>query len=479
MRYRIDLLIVTPKRRTRTMNWREVFRKKTYAPEKRFLRRLGLLDLTLLGMGAIIGAGIFVITGKAAATMAGPGIVFSFILGAITIGISALVYAELGSTYPVSGSAYSYSYVTIGEIVAWIVGWELLLEYGIATSTVASGWSGYLRRFLEESLGVHIPLAISGAYDPASGTYIDFFAFFIVILIFILLTVGIKKSAVVNSIIVGIKIIILLLFVSFGLASIKLSNFKVFLPYGWSGVWHASSLIVFAYLGFDAVSTVAEETKNPKKNLPLGLVLSLAISTFFYIVVSLALTGMVSYKKLDVPDALAFAMYQANHPFVASIISLGAVITILSVMLVMGLGFTRVAFALARDGLLFKGLADIHGRFKTPYKATICGGILLSLLAGLVPLRTLAELVNIGTLFAYFIAGISVIISRRNPNTSSTFKIPCITILMPVNLALLMLIMAGLPLITWLRFVLWTATGLFIYFMYGFKHSNVRRKAAK
>ncbi|TDA68237.1 amino acid permease [Sulfuricurvum sp. IAE1] len=440
-----------------------------------FQRRLGLMDVTFIGIGAIIGAGIFVITGQAAATMAGPAIVLSFLLGAVMIGITALIYAELSAAYPVAGSAYSFTFASLGEMFAWFVGWNLLLEYGVATAAVATGWSGYLRGFLENSLGIHVPLALSGAYNPEAGTYIDISAFGIILAIFVLLAIGIKESARVNSAIVFIKFAILITFVVVGIPHIDFNNLANFFPFGWEGVWHGAALILFAYLGFDAISTVAEETKEPQKNIPWGLILSLLISVIFFILVSFTLTAIVPYDKLNVPDALAFALYQVNEPFAANIIALGAVITITTVMLVMGLGFTRVLFALARDGLLPKNLSAIHPTYNTPFKATLIGGALLSLMAGLVPLKTLAELVNIGTLFAYLMVAVAIIVLRRQNTVQPAFKVPAFKILMPLNFILIIFMMAGLPFETWLRFIGWSLIGMAIYAFYGSKHSELNR----
>ncbi len=339
-----------------------------------FERKLGLLDVTFIGVGAVIGSGIFVITGQAAATMAGPAIILSFLLSGVMIAIVALIYAELSSAYPVAGSAYSFTFASLGEMFAWFVGWNLLLEYGVATAAVATGWSGYLRRFLENSMGITMPHALSGAFSPANGTYIDISAFSIVLLIFVLLAIGIKESARVNTVIVFIKLIVLSVFVFVGLPHVDFNNLSNFMPFGWEGVWHASSLIMFAYLGFDAISTVAEETKNPRKNIPWGLILSLILSVVFFILVSFTLTAIVPYQELNVPDALAFALYKVNEPFAANVIALGAVITITTVMLVMGLGFTRILFALSRDGLITKSLSELHPKYNTPFKATIIGG---------------------------------------------------------------------------------------------------------
>jgi len=459
-----------------------MFRKRSYKKhESHFEKRLGALSLIMLGVGGTIGAGIFVMTGKAAATMAGPAIIFSFIFAAVAIGISALVYAELSSSIPISGGAYSYTYTALGEMVAWIVGWNLILEYGLVVPAVATGWSGYFRGFMEQAFHIQFLPAISGAFNPEKGTYIDFFAFLMSGIIFGILTLGIKKSAVTNNVIVTIKLAVLLLFIFVGIKYINFDNLTNFTPFGWSGVLAASSLMVFAYLGFDAVSTVAEETKDPQKNLPIGLIVSLAISTLMYLVVSFVLTSIMPYNKLDVPDSLAFAMYQLNEPIVGALIALGAVITITSVLLVFGLGLTRVVYSLCRDGLLPKSLATLHPRTNTPYKVTMIAGVVSSLAAGFVSLGTLAELINIGTLFAYFMIGVTVMMLRKKDEymaaSKDGFKVPYAKILLPLNLILLAVIMYGLSVDTWIRFAIWSVVGVGVYLLYGIKHSNLAHKS--
>lgn len=459
----------------------EYFRKKSYSKhDSHFERKLGALELVMLGIGGTIGAGIFVITGKAAATMAGPAIIFSFIFAAVAVGISALVYAELSSSIPVSGGAYSYTYTAMGEFVAWIVGWNLILEYGLIVPAVSTGWSGYFRGFIEQAFHIKFDPAICGAFDPSKGHYIDLFAFLMTIAVFGLLTLGIKKSSTTNTVIVSIKLAVLALFIFVGFKYINFDNLTNFMPFGWSGVLAATSLMVFAYLGFDAVSTVAEETKEPQKNLPIGLIVSLTVSTLLYLIVSFVLTSIMPYNKLDVPDSLAFAMYQLDEPIVGALIALGAVITITSVLLVMGIGLTRVVYSLCRDGLLPKNLATLHPKTNTPYKVTIIAGVVSSFFAGFVSLGVLAELINIGTLFAYFMIGVTVVMLRKKDEykevSKNGFKVPYPKILLPLNLLLLGIIMYGLSVDTWIRFFIWSAIGVVVYVLYGVKHSVLNHK---
>ncbi|MEO0203128.1 MAG: amino acid permease [candidate division WOR-3 bacterium] len=465
---------------------RDIFRRRKYNIEStQFVRKLGVLDLTGIGIGAIIGAGIFVITGQVAAHYAGPAIVLSFILAGLTVLVSALVYAELSSRYPIAGSAYSYTYASFGEFLAWLVGWNLLLEYGVSVAAVASGWSGYFRSLLEKNLNINFPDFISGKAPIFLNLHFDLIAFLVVIAVFVLLFIGIKESSNVNLFIVFVKLFTLGLFLAVGLfiIGIDLNNLNPFIPeagknfkgedaYGWFGVLRAASIIIFAYLGFDAISTVAEEAKNPTKTVPLGVLLALFISTFLYISVSFTLVAIAPYKDLAVSDPLAKAMYMHGQILVGNIISIGAIITITSVMITMGLGFTRVAYALSRDGLLFSIFSKVHPKFKTPYASTIAGAILLSILAGFVPLTELAELVNVGTLFAYFVVGLTVLYLRVKKEPGGTYRVPAPWILIPLNLGLIIFVTSGLPLLTWIRFFIWLTLGILIYAIYGYHKSR-------
>ncbi|MDD3775261.1 MAG: amino acid permease [Sulfurovaceae bacterium] len=453
-------------------------RKEYHANESKFEKKLGALALVMLGVGGTIGSGIFVLTGTTAATVAGPAIVLSFIFAAIAVGMSALVYAELGSNIPISGGAYSYTYTSIGEFAAWIVGWNLILEYGLIVPAVSTGWAGYFRGFIENTFGFSFPVAITGSFNLAKGTVVDLFALLMTAAIFMLLTLGIKKSANTNTVIVSIKLAVLALFIFVGIKYVDFNNLSNFTPFGWSGVWAATSLMVFAYLGFDALATVAEETKDVQKNLPIGLIGSLALSTALYLVVSFVLVSIVPYHKLDVPDALASAMYQLGEPFIGSIIAIGAIITLTSVLIVMGIGLTRVVYALSRDGLLPHGLATLHPKTNTPYKVTIITGVIATFVAGFVPFKVLAELINIGTLFAYFMIGVAVIVIRKKNNNqlNKGFKIPYGKVLLPLNLILLGIVMLGFSAETWFRFVLWSLIGALIYFYYGMKNSVLNKE---
>ena len=413
------------------------------ASNTRELKRvLGPLNLTTLGIGAIIGAGIFVLTGQAAAQYAGPAIVLSFLISGFGAAMAALCYAEFASTVPISGSAYTYAYATLGEIFAWIIGWDLMLEYLFGASTVAVGWSGYVVSFFKD-FGIIIPSYLSSApliHDPilgwqTTGAFLNIPAMFIIAVMTVLLVIGIKESAVFNNIIVLVKISVLILFITFGIAYIKTGNWVPFIPpntgefghYGLSGILRGAGMIFFAYFGFDAVSTAAQEARNPKKDMPIGILSSLVISTILYILVSLVLTGLVKYDQLHVPDPIAVAVNAAGpglfwlRPFV----KIGAIAGLSSVVLVLLLSQPRIFYTMARDGLLPKKFSSIHPRFKTPYITTILTGIIAMLVSGLFSIEILGALVSIGTLLAFAIVCSSVLVLRRTqPDLPRPFKTP-------------------------------------------------------
>lgn len=439
-------------------------------------KTLGAFDLILLGVGAIVGTGIFILPGTVAATHAGPGIVFSFIIAAIVCAFAGMCYSEFASSVPVTGSAYTYGYIVFGEIIAWLVGWALLLEYGLAVAAVATGWSSYLNSLL---VGFHIvlPQAISGAFNPAAGTYINVPAILIIFATAFLLTLGIKESTRFNSWMVFLKVAVILLFIGVGVFYVKPTNWEPFLPFGISGVFSGAALVFFAYLGFDAVSSAAEEVKNPQRNMPIGIIGSLLICTVLYVAVSMVLTGIVPYHALNVSDPVSYVMQMVHQDWIAGIISLGAVVGMMTVILVMSYGGTRLLYALGRDGLLPKSMAELSPKFKTPVKNTWVFAILVAFCAGFVPLSKLAELVNMGTLVAFTIVSIGVVYLRKNKNIpSGGFKVPFFPALPILSFLLCLFLISQLSVLTWIACGIWFIIGLIVYLVYGRKHSEMNNQ---
>ncbi len=447
-------------------------------------RELSKWSLTSLGIGAVIGAGIFVITGQAAAQYAGPGIVISFILSGLAALFAGLCYAEFASMYPGSGSAYTYTLATLGKTMAWIIGWDLVLEYLLASSTVAVGWSGYITSFLGD-MGIHIPRALSMSpfvVDASgwhlSGALINFPAMAIIAVITSLLAVGIRESNRFNAVIVVIKLTAILLFIGFGLSHINLSNLMPIIPpntgefghYGWSGILRGAAVIFFAYLGFDAVSTAGQEAKNPQKDLPFGMLMSLLISTVLYILVAVVLTGLVHYSHLNVPDPIAVGV-NAVGPSLAwlrPIVKLGAIAGLSSVILVMMLGQTRIFYTMSKEGYLPASFSAVHPKFHTPHVSTLITGGVAMVVAGLLPISILGELVSIGTLFAFAIVCGGVILLRvKKPGLKRPFKTPFVYVVAPLGAFFAIAQMAALPLDTWIRLAGWLVIGQCIYFFYG------------
>ncbi|MFN7962024.1 MAG: amino acid permease [Thermoanaerobaculia bacterium] len=469
-------------------------------------RVLGPLDLTTLGIGAIIGTGIFVLTGQAAAAHAGPAIVLSMVLAGLASALAGLCYAEFASTVPIAGSAYTYGYATLGEFVAWIIGWDLILEYALGAATVAVGWSGYLVSILHD-FGIQFPAALSAApgtavtlADGSSVTAVfNLPAVLITLLVTTLLVVGIQESARVNSIIVIVKVVVVLLVIVAGAAFLNTANWKPFIPpntgefgkYGWSGILRGAGVIFFAYIGFDAVSTAAQEARNPQKDMPIGILGSLAICTLLYVLVSAVMVGLVPYTELGVPAPMAVAIDAAKSQAAGSawsgligilpfLVKLGALAGLSSVMVVMMLGQPRVFMSMANDGLLPAWAKKIHPRFRTPHVTTILTGVLVALAAGFTPIRLLGELVSIGTLLAFVIVSVGVVVLRvQQPNLQRPFSVPMVWVVGPLSALVSLGLMAGLPGDTWLRLVVWMVIGIVLYFGYGYRHSVLRNAAAK
>lgn len=448
--------------------------EETHETGHELKRAVSSWQLTAMGVGAIIGTGIFVVIGEGAA-IAGPSVILSFALAALACVFSALSYAELASSIPVSGSAYTYTYATLGEIVAWIIGWDLILEYGVSVAAVAVGWGGNFNEFLENAFGVTLPAAISA--PPSEGGIFNLPAVIIVFLITWLLVIGVRESAQANFVMVIIKLAVLVFFIIAAATSINTDHFTPFAPAGFDGVVTAAAIIFFAYIGFDAVSTGSEEAKNPSKDLPLAIIGSLVIATIFYILASLGAVGLLPADQLGASDApLAEALDAgAGLNWAAAVLAAGAVVAITSVMLVILYGQTRIFFAMCRDGLLPERLAGIHPRYGTPAKLTIGLGVLIAILAAVVPLTEIVKLVNIGTLFAFVLVNVGVIVLRyTKPEMHRPFKVPLSPVLPILGIAFAIFLMADLPLSTWVRFAIWLAVGVVIYLLYGYSHSRLR-----
>ncbi|MEV8503462.1 amino acid permease [Actinoplanes sp. NPDC051475] len=442
-------------------------------------KAVGPLQLTAMGVGAIIGTGIFVVIGEGAG-VAGPAVILSFVLAAVACAFSALSYAELASSIPVSGSAYTYTYATLGEIVAWIIGWDLILEYGVSVAAIAVGWGGNLNAFLDAAFGYTLPDAI--AKSPEDGGVFNLPAVFIVLAITLLLVRGVTESARVNLVMVVIKLAVLLFFIAVAIINFGTGNFHPFAPSGVDGVTSAAAIIFFAYIGFDAVSTGSEEARNPAKDLPLAIIGSLIICTIFYVLTAVGAIGIATPQQLEGSDApLAAALDEgAGISWAAGILALGAVVAITSVVLVIMYGQTRIFFAMCRDGLLPQRLATVNQRYGTPATLTIGLGVLIAILAALVPLSEIVKLVNIGTLFAFILVNIGVIILRRTrPEMHRPYRVPWSPVLPILGVAFAIYLMADLPIATWIRFVVWLVVGMLIYFLYGYRNSRLRREHAE
>jgi basic amino acid/polyamine antiporter, APA family len=499
---------------------------ESHDPTKRLKKALGATDLVLLGIGAIIGAGIFATVGTASAgdalrPGAGPGLILSFALTAVACGFAALCYAELAALVPISGSAYTYSYASFGELVAWIIGWDLMIEYGVGNIAVAISWSGYFVELLR-GLGINLPAwstidfrSASHGFEKAAallsgGTPFDQLtpglqhawnaihaaphllgipivcnlpATLIIALLTVILVIGIKESARFNAIMVAIKLLVLGFFVFVGAFYIKPQNWTPFAPNGFAGIRAGAAIVFFAYIGFDAVSTVAEETRNPKRDLPIGILGSLAICTVIYMIVAAVFTGIIPFSLLKTSlayqkaEPLTLAMQHINLNWAAGIVALGSIVAHTAVLLVLQLGQARIFFSMSRDGLLPKVFSRVHPKFRTPYINTIIVGVVVAVVASFTNIEEMVDLTNIGTLFAFILVCFGVIILRlKDPHRPRSFKVPLNPLFPLLGVGSCVFLMTGLPAITWLRFVIWLAIGLVVYFTYSFTHSRLHRK---
>ncbi|MGW1145356.1 amino acid permease [Streptomyces sp. NPDC002454] len=471
--------------------------RDTEAPEHALRKSLSALDLTVFGVGVVIGTGIFVLTGKIAKETAGPAVALSFVVAGAVCALAALCYAEFASTVPVAGSAYTFSYASLGEFPAWIIGWDLILELALGCAVVAVGWSGYIRSLLDTA-GLHLPRGLSGTHEGAFG--FDLLACLLVLVLTGVLVAGIKLSSRVTNAIVAVKVSVVLLVIVVGAFFVTGANYDPFVPpaepttgssdltaplvqlvfgytpsnYGVLGIFTAAAVVFFAFIGFDIVATAAEETRNPQRDLPRGVLGSLVICTLLYVAVSVVVTGMQKYTELTVDAPLADAFKAVGHPFWAGLISFGAAVGLTSVCMILLLGQTRVFFAMSRDGLLPRTFSRVHPRFGTPYRSTVLLGGVVAVVAGFTSIDELAELVNIGTLFAFVVVAAGVVLLRRQrPDLHRAFRTPLVPYLPALSVLASLWLMLNLPAETWLRFGLWMVVGTVVYFLYGRRHSRL------
>ncbi|MFE4368094.1 amino acid permease [Streptomyces sp. NPDC056835] len=471
--------------------------RDTEDPEFALRKSLSALDLTVFGVGVIIGTGIFVLTGVVARQTAGPATALAFVVAGIVCALAALCYAEFASTVPVAGSAYTFSYASLGELPAWIIGWDLVLELALGCAVVAVGWSGYVRSLLGNA-GASLPDFLSGTQNGRFG--FDLLAFLLVLALTCILVIGVKLSSRVTSVVVGVKVTVVLLVIIVGAFFINGANYQPFIPpseaaagggglrapliqllagytptnFGVLGIFTAAAIVFFAFIGFDIVATAAEETVNPQRDVPRGILGSLFICTVLYVAVSIVVTGMQHYSELTVDAPLADAFKSVGHPFWAGLISFGAAVGLTSVCMILLLGQTRVFFAMSRDGLLPRTFSHVHHRFGTPYRSTVLLGVIVAIVAGLTSIEELAELVNIGTLFAFVVVAIGVIILRKQrPDLPRSFRTPLVPYLPIASVLASFWLMLNLPAETWLRFGVWMVIGGVVYFVYGRAHSRL------
>ncbi|MEW2576034.1 amino acid permease [Streptomyces syringium] len=476
--------------------------RDTEEPEHALKKSLSAIDLTVFGVGVVIGTGIFVLTGKVAKENAGPSVALAFVLAGVVCGLAALCYAEFASTVPVAGSAYTFSYASLGELPAWIIGWDLVLELALGCAVVAVGWSGYVRSLMDNA-GWHLPVGLEGTHEGRFG--FDILACALVLVLTAILVIGMKLSSRVTAVVVAIKVTVVLLVIIVGAFFITGSNYDPFIPesegteagggvkapliqvlfgfapsnFGAMGIFAAAAVVFFAFIGFDIVATAAEETRNPQRDVPRGILGSLIICTVLYVAVSIVVTGMQKYTDLSTDAPLADAFKATGHPFWAGLISFGAAVGLTTVCMILLLGQSRVFFAMSRDGLLPRIFSRVHPKFGTPYRSTILLGVVVAVLAGFTSIDVLAELVNIGTLFAFVVVALGVIILRRTrPDLPRSFRVPLVPFIPVLSVVASLWLMLNLTGETWLRFAAWMVLGVVVYFVYGRRHSRLGKAEA-
>ena len=462
----------------------DLFRKKSIAELRAMAEKSGLaksltaFDLVILGIGAVIGTGIFVLTGVAAARYAGPAVPLSFVLSGLTCAFAGLAYAEFASIVPASGSAYTYAYASLGEFIAFIVGWNLVLEYTVTCAAVSVGWSGYVVG-LFKSAGYQV-LPESLTLPTFDGGLINLPAIFITMFLSVLLIRGTRESVTVNRILVFVKLAAVFIFLVIAGPKVDVTNWEPFMPFGYSGIAQGAAIVFFAYIGFDAVATSAEECKNPSRDLPIGILGSLFVCTILYAIVAAVLTGVVPYTLLDTPEPVAFALRELGYTIGSALVGVGAICGITTVLLVLLYGQARIFFVMSRDGLVPASICKVHKKYKTPYVVTIVGCILVSIIGGLFPVGVIAEMANIGTLTAFTIAAVGVMVLRKSdPDLHRNFKCPAVWIVAPLAMISCLYLIYNLPIETWIRFVVWLILGLAVYFGYSRGHSVLGKQLAE
>ena len=457
-----------------------IFRTKSIAEyqedaSKSHLKRaMGSLDVTLLGIGVIVGTGIFVLTGVAAAKYAGPALMLSFLIASIACGFVSMAYSELASMVPVAGSAYAYAYTSVGEFFAWLVGWNLVLEYSVGASAVAGGWSAYVVGLLKTA-GIELPAAWTTV--PADGGIVNLPAVLITLFLTFLLVRGVRESVTVNKVLVGVKLAAIFLFLFLAAPSVDPANWEPFMPFGFQGVSAGAAVIVFAYLGVDSIATAAEETKNPAHDMPTGIIASLLICTILYIAVTAVMTGNVPYTELDNAEPVAFVLRQLGYRFGSALVGTGAIAGLTTVLLVMMYAQTRAFYAMSRDGLIPKSICKVHSRYATPHRITIIVGVAVAIISGCTPINVIAEMCSVGTLFAFIVSSVGVMVMRKKyPDLARPFRCPAIYVVGTLAILSCAYIMYNLSSMTWERFWVWSALGILIYFLYGARHSRENKQ---